>query len=77
MLMKFNFEKDGTTKDGYQVHAARGCLKLAKEKGWINPKKHNPPNFLGQRYNDNQEGSNYFEQEDHQESNYWVCHARR
>ena len=69
------FGKYGTIKEGYQVHAVRGCSKLAKCKGWINLKEHKKSGLFGQRCNDNQEGYNSFKQEDHKESNYWVCYA--
>ena len=54
--------KYGTIKEGYQVHAIRGCHKLSKDKGWINPKNHKKMVLFCQRCNDNQEGSNYFYQ---------------
>ena len=71
------FEKNGTIKECYQVHAVRVCRKKAKYKGSINLNKQKKSVCFGQRCNDNQYGFHYFEQEEHQESNYWVCHSWR
>ena len=57
------FGEYGTINEGYQlVHAVIGCRKLSKEKGWINPKKHNKTGCFVQRFNDNQDGSNSLKQ---------------